>query len=170
MFSIPDLLDRAKRGAGVDSDYALAKLLGHKRQANVSNWRLGKAVPEAASLIDLCKLSGDDAAEVIIMVQAGSAANDEEASVWNSIHARLQGGYIELGVLGALIALCLAIEGGWVQLGSSALALAVAESVYYVKYVLGVWFVWRLASLRYRCKSQLVTEGATADIVSRETQ
>lgn len=133
MFSVPDLLDRAKKGAGVDTDYALAKLLGHKRQANVSNWRLEKVAPDENAIMALCKLSGDDPYEVAIMIQAGRAANDEAAGLWLGLHARLQGGFVEFGLLGVLVALCTLYEVGFFESAASALPAAVAGFVYYVK-------------------------------------
>lgn len=90
MFSVPDFLDRAKRAAGVDSDYALAvKVLGHKNQAKVSNWRLEKNVPDDESVIQLCKLTGDDPEDVAVRLQSMRAANDDTAELWRRIADRV---------------------------------------------------------------------------------
>jgi len=92
MFSIPDFLDRAKAGAGVKTDYALAKLLGHRSQANVSNWRLEKAMPDERAIEALCKLSGDDPEHVAACIQSMRAANDDAAALWRRVAARLAKG------------------------------------------------------------------------------
>jgi hypothetical protein len=89
MFSVSDFLDRAKRGAHVDSDYALAKLLGHKSQANVSNWRNDRTAPDERAIEALCKLSGDDPEHVAACIQSMRAANDDAADLWRRVAARL---------------------------------------------------------------------------------
>lgn len=85
-----NFLDRAKRGAGVDSDYALAKLLGHKNQANVSGWRNGKVLPDERSIIALCRFSGDDPAEMVVDISSLRASNDESADLWRAVASRLK--------------------------------------------------------------------------------
>jgi hypothetical protein len=92
MFSVPDLLDRAKKGAGVESDYALAKLLGHRNQANVSGWRNERTAPDERAIQALCKLSGDDPEYVAAMIQGMRAANDDAAGLWRRVAERLKGG------------------------------------------------------------------------------
>lgn len=88
-FSVPDLLDRAKRGAGIESDYALAKLMGtHK--ANVSVWRNEKSAPDERAILKLCELSGDDPVDVAIEIQSSRAANDEAMDLWGRVSARLK--------------------------------------------------------------------------------
>lgn len=156
MYSVPDLLDRAKSGAGVDSDYGLSKALGVGR-ANVSAWRVGKVAPDDSSIIALCRLSGDDAGEVAIMIHASRAANDETAAMWRSVAARLQGGYVEFGLLGVLVALCTLYEVGFFESAASALPVAVSGFVYYVKSISIVRMVWIAGCAVYRYKSQLVT-------------
>jgi hypothetical protein len=93
MFSVPALLDRAKSAAGVDSDYALAKLLGvHK--ANVSNWRVEKTAPDGRSIVKLCALSGDDPEHVAASIQVMRSASDEEAALWRRVASRLSAGLV----------------------------------------------------------------------------
>lgn len=156
MFSVPDLLDRAKKGAGIDSDYGLAKLVGVSRM-NVSNWRNGRNAPDEGAIMELCKRSGDDPVEVLIMIHAGRAANDEALTLWQRAHARLQGGYVEFGLLGVLVALCTLYEVGFFESAASALPVALGGFVYYVKSISIIRMVWIAASFAYRYKSQLVT-------------
>lgn len=90
MFSIPDFLDRAKRGAGVESDYGLAKALGVNR-ANVSGWRNEKFAPDERAIVLLCKYSGDDPEHVAACIQSMRAANDDAADLWRRVAERLKG-------------------------------------------------------------------------------
>jgi hypothetical protein len=91
MFSIPEFLDRAKRGAGIDSDYALAKLVGVSR-ANVSNWRNERNAPDERAIEELCKFSGDDPDHVAACIQSMRAANDDAAFLWRRVAERLARG------------------------------------------------------------------------------
>jgi hypothetical protein len=93
MFSVPALLDRAKSAAGVDSDYALAKLL-ETNKANVSNWRLGKVAPDERAILHLCQLSGDDPDYVAACVQVMRAGNDDAAALWRRVASRLSAGLV----------------------------------------------------------------------------
>lgn len=89
MFSVNDFLDRAKRGAGIESDYALAQRIGVTR-ANVSNWRHDRNAPDGRAIIALCALSGDDPEHVAACVQSMRAANDEESELWRRVADRLK--------------------------------------------------------------------------------
>ena len=89
MFSVNEFLDRAKRGAGVESDYALAKAVGVGR-ANVSNWRNDRTAPDGRAIMKLCELSGDDPEHVAACIQSMRAANDDEAELWQRVADRLR--------------------------------------------------------------------------------
>lgn len=90
MFSIADLLERAKAGAIIDSDYRLAKVIGITHAA-ISNYRVGKTMPDERVLSQLCALSGDDVAVWAAQIQAVRARTPEGRSMWESIAARLSG-------------------------------------------------------------------------------
>lgn len=89
MISIPDLLDRAKKGAGVQSDYALAQAIGTSR-ANMSAWRNEKASPDERGIMKLCALSGDDPVELVIEIQSSRAANDDAITLWQRVGERVK--------------------------------------------------------------------------------
>jgi len=90
MFSIEQFLDRAKKGAGVESDYALAKITGIGK-GNISNYRNGKSMPDERAIEALCRLSGDDPVDVAVRIQSMRAANDDAADLWRRVAARLSG-------------------------------------------------------------------------------
>lgn len=90
MFSVPEFLDRAKRGAGVESDYALAKVTGLAKNA-ISNYRNEKNAPDERAILALCALSGDDPFYVATMIQSMRAANDDAASLWRRAADKLKG-------------------------------------------------------------------------------
>lgn len=97
MFSVNEFLDRAKTGAGIDSDYALAKMLGVNK-ANVSNWRNERAMPDERAILALCALSGDDPFFVAASIQSMRAANDDAGSLWRQMADKLKG----VAVVGAV--------------------------------------------------------------------
>ena len=131
MFSVPALLDRAKHAAHVESDYALAKILGvHK--ANVSNWRVEKTSPDGRSIVKLCELSGDDCDQVAALIQAMRAANDEEAALWRRVASRLAGGV-------AAVVVCSVV------LGAYAPSPALAQGGQGGLYIMSTLLVMRLA-------------------------
>lgn len=67
MFSIAELLERAKEKSGIYSDYRLAKVL-RINQSKLSNYRHGRNLPDVEMLEALCALSGDDAGLVAALV------------------------------------------------------------------------------------------------------
>jgi len=81
MFSIADLIDRAKAGGNIDSDYRLAKVIGITHSA-VSNYRAGKSMPDARVLEQLCALSGDDLAVFAAQIQAERERTPEGKNMW----------------------------------------------------------------------------------------
>lgn len=90
MFSVSEFLDRAKAGAGAESDYRLAKMLG-VNHSNVSNWRTGRNAPDERTIMKLCEWSGDDADHVAACIQSMRAANDDAADLWRRVAERLKG-------------------------------------------------------------------------------
>jgi transcriptional regulator with XRE-family HTH domain len=103
MFSIADLLDRARSRANIPSDYKLADVLGITRSA-VSSWRMGKSYPDERALGQLCALSGDDPGIWAANVQAERAQSPEGKNMWLLVAKRLAGG-ASTAILSVLIAL-----------------------------------------------------------------
>jgi transcriptional regulator with XRE-family HTH domain len=91
MVSIADLLDRAKAGGNIDTDYRLAKVIGISHQG-MTNYRTGKSRPDARVLEQLCALSGDDVAVFAAQLQAERERTDEGKTLWLMIAKRLAGG------------------------------------------------------------------------------
>lgn len=91
MFSIAELLDRAKANANIESDYRLAKVL-RINQTRLSNYRTGRNLPEAELVEALCALSGDDAGIVAAQVEAARAKEGPVRMMWLDVAKRLAGG------------------------------------------------------------------------------
>lgn len=104
MFLIAELLERAKAKAGIDSDYRLAKVIGITHAA-ISNYRVGKSLPNARILEQLCALSGDDAGLIVAQVEAARAAEGPVRNMWLSVAKRLQG-----AASTAILSVCFAIS------------------------------------------------------------
>ena len=90
MFSIANLLERAKANANFESDYRLAKVLSINQSA-ISNYRVGRSWPNEKILAQLCALSGDDVGVIAAQVQAERAQSPEGKSMWMMVAARLAG-------------------------------------------------------------------------------
>lgn len=90
MFSIANLLDRAKSNANIESDYRLAKVL-RINQSAISNYRAGR-LPNVEIIEALCALSGDDSGLVAAQVEAERAADGPVRAMWLNVAKRLSGG------------------------------------------------------------------------------
>ncbi|MCG2577585.1 DUF3693 domain-containing protein [Dechloromonas sp. XY25] len=87
---IVELLDRTKHDAGVESDYALAKVLGiHK--ARVSAYYSGKEAPNEWACLKISEITGIPLDTVIATVKAESEKDDERRAVWENYMKRLGG-------------------------------------------------------------------------------
>jgi hypothetical protein len=103
MISVADLLDRAKAGGSIESDYRLAKVIGITHAA-VSSYRMKKTMPDARVLEQLCALSGDDVAVVMAQIQAERERTPEGKNMWLMVAKRLAG-----GATTAILSVCFAI-------------------------------------------------------------
>lgn len=86
--NITELIDQAKHGAGIETDYRLAKTLGIS-DAAVTHWRSGRAKPSDWHLIRLAEMARIDQAQVLAQAQIGKAKTEEERTAWQSISDRL---------------------------------------------------------------------------------
>lgn len=80
------LLDRAKASTGAVTDGDLAKRLGVKPSA-VSNYRHGRALPDAVVCATLAGLTGEPLARVLGIVGEARAVSREEKAVWRKLAA-----------------------------------------------------------------------------------
>ena len=103
MFSIADLIERAKARANIDSDYRLSKVIGINQSA-LGNYKAGRSMPDERVLSQLCALSGDDVAVLAAEIQAERSRTDEGKSMWLMIAKRLSG-----TASTAVMSVCLAI-------------------------------------------------------------
>lgn len=97
MFSVAELLDRAKNRAAIDTDYRLAKVL-QINQSAIWNYRHGKNLPNEKVIDSLCALSGDDPDVIAAQIQSERSQDAAAKGLWLRIAHRLQA-----GALGALI-------------------------------------------------------------------
>jgi len=104
MFSVADLLDRAKAGGNIESDYRLAKVIGITH-STMSGYRVGKTIPDARVLEQLCALSGDDAGVLMAQAQAERERTPEGKTMWLMVAKRLQG-----AATTAILSVCFAIS------------------------------------------------------------
>lgn len=132
MFSVANFLDRAKAGAGIDSDYRLAKLIAITHSA-VSRYRHDKSLPDDSTILKLCELSGDDTAVIAAEVQAARSTDDATRKMWLAVAARLQAGVAHVFALVAVAIVSIAAYAPESRAGALPASISAAQSVYYVK-------------------------------------
>lgn len=103
MFSVADLIERAKARASIDTDYRLAKVIGINQSA-LGNYKAGRSLPDERVLEQLCALSGDDVAVFAAQIQAERARTPEGKNMWLMVAARLRG-----AAQTAILSVCFAI-------------------------------------------------------------
>lgn len=101
MQTMNDLLDKIKKTRSLASDNALAAALGQSRQ-NVSNWRLGKRMPDAVACAQIAELSGEPLARVLGIVGEARAISREEKAVWRQLASMAASVLLTTGAIGAL--------------------------------------------------------------------
>jgi transcriptional regulator with XRE-family HTH domain len=81
MQTTKQLLDRAKKAQGIESDYKLAQVLGVVNSA-VTNYRAGRSHPDDAVAARLAELAGQDPSSVIAELHAERAKTPEVRALW----------------------------------------------------------------------------------------
>ena len=84
MDTVNALLDRARKARGIESDNALAKVLGVGRAA-VSRWRHGLSAPDPVSCAKLADMTGEPLAKVLGIVGEARAVSAAEKQVWRRL-------------------------------------------------------------------------------------
>lgn len=79
--SVIELMEKAKKRANIESDYALAKAMGLDRKI-ISAWRNGKRHPSTEEAVQLATLAGLDEMMVIAQVEYESANKPEKKRFW----------------------------------------------------------------------------------------
>lgn len=98
-----DYLARCKRVHHIESDYALAKLLGVSRQA-VSNWQRGQFTLGNRDCYKVAELLGMDPALIIADMEAERAeraGKDDDATWWREARKKLLQVLAIVGIAGA---------------------------------------------------------------------
>ncbi len=149
MFSVANLLDRAKAKANIESDYRLGKVIGITHGAT-TNYRTGKTMPNDKILAQLCALSGDDVAVVAAQVQAERAQSPEGKTMWLMIAKRLSGS-ASTAILSVLFTISL-IAGYAPSAGATERFSSKAESdqfIHRIKYVFCQFGLTLMVRLRW---------------------
>lgn len=132
MRTIDEVLDRAQVVQNVRSDYKLGLCLGIG-QSSISNYRLGKTLPDEKVCKKLALAMGEKPDLLLVEIQAQRSKDDETRDLWISIAKRLQAGFASVQLMAALaiglIAACACIH--WLTLYS--ISNTVVQTVYYVK-------------------------------------
>lgn len=84
METVTELLDQAKKSAGLTSDNQLALHLKVTR-TSVSTWRNGRGAPDAVSCAKIAEITGIPLARVLGIVGEARAISREEKAVWRRL-------------------------------------------------------------------------------------
>jgi hypothetical protein len=101
MKTTADFLDELQRKLGVESDYALGKLMGMQRQ-HVSHYRTLKTTFDDEKCIKIAEILGADAAEIILAMHYQRAKQPEVKAVWERMA-------MNIGAVGAVAACALIV-------------------------------------------------------------
>ncbi|MES2251103.1 MAG: helix-turn-helix domain-containing protein [Pseudomonadota bacterium] len=81
MQTTKQLLDRAKKAQGIESDYKLAQHLGVVQSA-VTHWRSGRSSPDDVIAAQLAEMAGQDPLAVIAELHAARAKTPDAKQLW----------------------------------------------------------------------------------------
>ncbi len=82
---LDDLIDQAKRGAGIKSDSRLGKFMGFKGFP-VSQWRCKRVWPAEATVAKLAELAGRDPVQTMLALKLSSTSG-KAREVWEKVAA-----------------------------------------------------------------------------------
>jgi Phage related protein len=91
MFSVANLIERAKARSNIESDYRLCKIIAINQSA-FGNYKAGRSLPTDKIIGQLCALSGDDVAVILAQVHEARATDSDVKNMWHLIAKRLAGG------------------------------------------------------------------------------
>ena len=109
MRTIDQVLDRAQLVQNVRSDYKLGLCLGIG-QSSISNYRLGKTLPDGKVCIKLAAAMGEDAGVLVAEIEAQRTNDLPTKALWISIAKRLQSGFSALKMLLLLATISIALS------------------------------------------------------------
>ena len=109
MRTIDQVLDRAQLVQNVRSDYKLGLCLGIG-QSSISNYRLGKTLPDGKVCIKLAAAIGEDAGVLVAEIEAQRTNDLPTKALWISIAKRLQSGFSALKMLLLLATISIALS------------------------------------------------------------
>lgn len=81
MQTTKQLIDRAKKASGIESDYALSKVLEVSPSA-VTNWRSGRSHPADELAAHLAQLAGQNPSSVLADLYAERAKSPAQRALW----------------------------------------------------------------------------------------
>ena len=145
MEQLNNLLDKIKETRSIASDNALALALGVKRQT-VSNWRKGRALPDAVQCATIAGLTGEPLIRIIGIIGEERAISREEKSVWRRVAASAAALFLVVGA----IPLPGHTSDGHQQPDTGLIPRNPAGTEYYVSRLIRAWLRWCVSRLTTR--------------------
>ena len=90
MKTIKEILDETKKAQGVESDYALAKLLGLPTQ-RISDYYKGHRVPDEFACLRIAEALGKDYAEISAAVRIEAEKDENRKEAWRRYYKSIGG-------------------------------------------------------------------------------
>ncbi|TAG01270.1 MAG: hypothetical protein EAZ43_11750 [Betaproteobacteria bacterium] len=82
--NVIELLDKAKKNAGIETDYALAQRIGASRSM-VSHWRKEISAPEAEGAMKLAVLAGEEPLRALAICEFAKTRKPEKMDFWRRV-------------------------------------------------------------------------------------
>jgi predicted transcriptional regulator len=132
MQTTKQLLDRAKKAQGIESDYKLSQVLGVVQSA-VTNWRSGRSSPDDVIAAKLAEMAGQDPLSVIAELHAARAKTPDAKQLWMRMATQLRHAVAGVMMACGVAMLLLAPNPQGAQASTSPLDGTALGSVHYVK-------------------------------------
>jgi hypothetical protein len=89
MVTIQELLSAAKTGAGIPSNYRLARVLG-VTDNTLNRWQHARSFPDDQAAVRLAEMAGMDPGTVLASMHAQRATSEAQRALWSAMAKRLE--------------------------------------------------------------------------------
>lgn len=103
MQTLVEIIEAAKKASGFDQDQQLARKIGVPNPY-VSGWRHGTRAPDSYAMMQLQKILGIDARELLAIIEAERAKDEERRNYWENIKKEFRN---KITITLALFVICL---------------------------------------------------------------
>ncbi|MES2249225.1 MAG: hypothetical protein V4645_18235 [Pseudomonadota bacterium] len=132
MQTTKQLIAKAKKAQGIESDYRLAQVLGVVNSA-VTNWQAGRSSPDDVMAAKLAEMAGQDPLAVIAELHAARAKTPDAKQLWMKMAMQLRHAVAAVMMACGVAMILLAPNPQGAQAATSPIDGGALGSVHYVK-------------------------------------